>query len=183
MHFELMAHAGRFVSVLTFFVVSGAIAGCGGGKTGAGGAAGGGGAGGAVNCRPVSDDAGTNCFCTSTLSNTLTECSGASVAATDHGYCCSGGGFCTCFQTACVNVPTIGYCQCGDPFDDTNPRVDSCPQPPGGICCRYTSLHPSNCYCNDTATSCVPGTVQVASCSLADVMNCGTGDTVVDRCK
>jgi len=152
------------------------------GLGGLGGASGSGGAGGAVNCQPL-NDGGTSCWCASALSNSLSECSGASVAATDHGYCCSGGGFCTCYQTACVNVPTIGYCQCGKPFDDTNPRVDSCPQPAGGICCMYTTLEPADCYCNDTATTCVSGTTQVASCTLAEVMKCGAGSTVVDSCK
>ncbi|HXU04090.1 MAG TPA: hypothetical protein VN903_24180 [Polyangia bacterium] len=166
---------------MTAAVVLGVTAGCSSSSANRDGGPGSGGTGGAVHCRPVSD-AGTNCSCSSAGTNSLSECSGASVASTDHGYCCSGGGFCTCFRTACVNVPSIGYCECGDPFDDTNPRVDSCLQPAGGICCLDTGLHPSSCWCNNTVTSCPSGMAQVTSCSLADVMNCRADETVVDRC-
>jgi hypothetical protein len=167
--------------LMTAAVVLGVTAGCSSSSANRDGGPGSGGTGGAVHCRPVSD-AGTNCSCSSAGTNSLSECSGASVASTDHGYCCSGGGFCTCFRTACVNVPSIGYCECGDPFDDTNPRVDSCLQPAGGICCLDTGLHPSSCWCNNTVTSCPSGMAQVTSCSLADVMNCRADETVVDRC-
>lgn len=166
---------------LTAAIVVATAAGCSSSSANRDGGPGADGAGGPGNCRPLSD-AG-NCYCSAAGSNSLAACSVDSVAATDHAYCCSGGGFCTCRRTACVNVPTIGYCQCGNPFDDTNPRVDSCQQPAGGICCMYTNIEPADCYCNDTATSCVSGTTQVASCTLAEVMKCGAGETVVDSCK
>jgi hypothetical protein len=141
-----------------------------------------GGASGAMNCRPLTDT-GQDCTCSSAGSNSLSQCSGSSVAAADHGYCCSGGGFCTCWRTACVNVPSIGHCECGTPFDDTNPRVDSCPLPAGGICCLDTGLYPGSCFCNDTGTTCPSGQTQVSSCSLADITICRSPETVVASCK
>ena len=170
-------------ALLTTIAVLATAAGRSGSSANRAGGPGSGGAGGALNCRPFSDAATANCSCSGAGTNTLSACSGDSVASTDHGYCCTGGGFCTCFRTACVNVPSIGYCECGDPFDDTNPRVDSCAQAAGGICCLDTGLHPSSCWCNNTVTSCPSGMAQVASCSLADVMNCRADETVVARCK
>ena len=174
-------------ALLTATFVLSMAAGCSGssGKSDAGtgsGDGGGGGTGGtdAVHCRAGT---GTDCFCSSGGTNTLSECSGDSVAATDHGYCCSGGGFCSCFRTACVRLESIGFCECSSPLDTTSPRVDNCPQATGGTCCLDTGLVPNVCHCSDSVTSCPSGETQVASCSLADVMNCGANETVVDRCK
>src|SRR3954468_14016288 len=122
--------------LIATFVLSTA-GGCGpSGTTGHGTASadGGGGTdgGGAVHCRLIT---GTDCLCSSGGTDTLSECSGDSAAATDHGYCCNGGGFCTCFRTACVRLASIGFCECGSPIDTTSPRVDICPQATGGTCC------------------------------------------------
>jgi hypothetical protein len=147
--------------------------------SGSGGSGGTGGTG-AANCRALG---GTDCYCSSAGANTLSECSGDSVAVTDHGYCCSGGGFCTCFRTACVSLASIGFCDCSSPIDTTSPRVDICPQATGGTCCLDTGLIPYDCHCSASVTSCRPEETQVPSCSLADVMKCDTNETVVDRCK
>jgi hypothetical protein len=169
-------------ALLIAAIVLATAAGCSSSSAKSDGGPGGGGASGAMNCRPLSDT-GQDCYCSSTGSNSLSQCSGSSVAAADHGYCCGGGGYCTCWRTACVNVPSIGYCECGTPFDDTNPRVDSCPQPAGGTCCLDTGLSPGSCHCSANVTSCPSGQSQVASCSLADVMICRSTDTVVASCK
>ena len=110
-------------ALLTATLVLAMVAGCSGkSDVGTGSADGGGGAtggAGAVRCRLLT---GTDCNCSSAGTNSLSECSGDSVAATDHGYCCSGGGFCTCFRTACVRLASIGFCECGSPIDTTSPR-------------------------------------------------------------
>jgi len=146
---------------------------------------GGGGATGAVRCDLINSDGSnhTDCACGSTGTNSLAECSAASAAATDHGYCCSGGGFCDCFRTACMTLAYIGFCKCGSPIDDTSPRVDSCPQVPNSICCLDTRLYPYSCHCSDGTTGCLAGETQVASCTVADVMFCRASEAVVDRCK
>src|SRR4051812_2869005 len=120
-------------ALLTATVVLGIAAGC-SGSSANGDAGPGTGGSSAVHCRPLNSTS-TDCDCSSAGSNSIAECSGDSVASTDHGYCCSGGGFFTCFRTACVSLPVIGYCECGSPLDDTSTRVDSCPQPAGGTCC------------------------------------------------
>jgi hypothetical protein len=172
-------------ALLTATFVLAMVAGCFGKSdvgTGSADGGGGGGTGGAdaVNCSMLT---GTDCLCSRLGTNSLSECSGDSVASTDHGYCCSGGGFCTCFRTACVRLATIGYCDCGTPIDTTSPRVDICPQATGGTCCLDTGFVPYDCHCSDSVTSCPAGQTQVASCSLADVMKCDANETVVDRCK
>src|SRR5207237_1066841 len=121
------------------------------------GGLGGSGAGGApavVHCSPLS---GTNCFCSTMAAGSLSACSPDSVASTDHAYCCSGGGFCECYRTACISLPSVGYCKCGSPLDDTSTRVDSCPQPAGGICCLDMGHVPYSCSCIGSVTSCLAG--------------------------
>jgi hypothetical protein len=172
-------------ALLTATFVLSMAAGCGPSRKKGDGTAsfdGGGGTGGdaAVHCSALS---GTECFCSRLGTNSLSECSGDSVAATDHGYCCSGDGYCTCFRTACVSLAIIGFCDCGTPVDTTSPRVDNCPQAAGGTCCLDTGFVPYDCHCSDSVTSCLAGQIQVASCSLADVMKCDVDETVVDRCK
>jgi hypothetical protein len=146
------------------------------------GGSGAGGAPAAVHCSPLNINS-TDCFCSSLGSGSLPECSPDSVASTDHGYCCSGGGFCNCWRIACVSLPSIGYCKCGTPIDDTSMRVDSCPQPSGGTCCLDTGHVPYVCSCIGSVTGCLAGETQVASCALADVMKCAATETVVARCK
>jgi len=123
----------------------------------------------------------TDCYCSSTTRGTLSECSSTSIASTDHGFCCSGATS-DCHRIACVSLDSIGYCDCGTPVDDNSPRVDTC-LPNGGTCCLDTLAVPYDCHCSAAVPSCPDGQMQVASCSLADVMVCSGTDTVVDRCK
>lgn len=180
---------GLWIALLTGV---GCGSGSGGIATGAGGAAGfanpgigGGGATGAGAARTCQSTSDERCSCVEGQPDAADpECSSTSVETRtgDVGVCCQGGVFCDCTAYVCKNYEGLGYCACGasPTITATIPGavVSVCPANAQQICCYSPELN--DCTCSILA--CDNGRIQVATCSLADVVVCAEHSFRVDRC-
>jgi hypothetical protein len=173
----------------------------GGATAGAAGAKGSGGAAGAnaggASAGGATSDAGnlscsqtpTGCFCLRGMDGSQpSACSAASVAtaANQQGQCCDdGSSLCKCDAYVCKSDPATQQCECGTSYTvnqdlATGTTTTACPAPTGTQKCCLTLGDTNTCLCSVLA--CQDATM-VASCSLATVMVCGSGQQAVASCK
>ncbi len=134
-----------------------------------------------VGCKVVGSD---HCMCVDdpTPDWTETACSPATVEKEpgDTGFCCDGY-FCDCKAVACRYSQGLNRCTCGQSTVASvsgGDLVTTCPNAgQAGIkCCKYSG----SCKCSTTA--CLAGIeTEVASCGVADVMECEDKEPV-DAC-
>jgi hypothetical protein len=116
-------------------------------------------------------------------------CSEVSVASAEgqQGVCCEDTSvpYCECLGYTCLNSEGSATCTCGridtflEPADSA--AVTNCPAPTESQKCYLnTGLHTCTCSTEDFSGT---GTVEVATCSLAQVAICDTGSTSWPSCK
>ena len=144
-----------------------------------------GGAGGEVSCAAVS----SGCYCAADMAGIpgLSVCSKDSVTtnASDRGRCCKADNNCTCESLGCAVSTLTGTCWCDytDLLELTSSlwtRVDQCPAPESGFKCCFDSV---GSYCHCGLRTCPDSATEVATCTLAQLAACKSGEVAVDSCK
>ena len=93
---------------------------------------------------------------------------------------------CTCESLACVIRTLGGSCSCDYMimFESLSPaewtEVDQCPAPEAGSKCCFDAVAS---YCSCGRATCSDGATEVASCSLAQLAACKSGETAVESCR
>lgn len=98
-----------------------------------------------------------------------------------NGFCCDSDEACLCREAAC-RQSSATLCTCANTlvFDPGDTFVGACSPPVGGRCCLEPgTIGGARCVCADR--TCL-GT-EVASCSPADIMDCGAAATSTDTCE
>ena len=108
-----------------------------------------------------------------------TVCSVAFIGSDVNAFCCDDGGTCTCSSAQCEVVATgPGYdCECrvGQALEE-GPAIAACDPPPGTVCC----MGPYDCACFGDSRF---GTeIQVPSCDVARITQCGSLGVLADSC-
>ncbi len=162
-----LLRAAMFFMLSLFFIA------CGGdddGSTGTGIGTGGG------SGEPCELRDGADCRCGPTADGTLSECSEASIG--EPALCCESGDSCACTEMGCADNGIICTCSLLAILDEPDDiPVASCEPAADEFCCigDGTSIG-SLCICG--ILECLPGEIQVPSCTTTNVQDCGLNDEV-----